>query len=266
MTDHYHSLPPELTVETDGALRIVTLNRPEQANAANVPLHRALAGVWRLLSSDPDARVVILTGKGKAFSAGGDFEFMQRLQKDLAYRQTVMEETRQILLDMIRLPLPVIAAVNGPAVGLGCSLALSCDLVLLSETAHLADPHISVGLVPGDGGVALWPLFTSMLRAKEFLFTGERISPALAVQLGLANRIVAADKLHDEALDLARRLAQQPHQALRDTKRALNMHIEKTVAGPLEMGIQCELVSMSSVEHTAIISRIVGNSRENKHG
>ena len=97
MSDRYQTLPPELKVTADGPLRTVTLNRPEHANAANVPMHRALAEVWRLLAGDAEAKVVIVTGAGKAFSAGGDFEFMQRLQTDIAYRQTVMEETRQIL-------------------------------------------------------------------------------------------------------------------------------------------------------------------------
>ena len=205
-------LPDEIQVESEGPLRIVTLNRPEQLNATNAALHRGVAEVWRVLAADPDARVVILTGAGTAFSAGGDFGFLVQLQQDEALRDQTIVEARTILLDMLAFPLPVIAAVNGPAVGLGCSLALSCDLVLLSDRAHLADPHLNVGLVAGDGGAALWPLYTSLLRAKEFIFTGERIAPEQAVALGLANRVVphdAADAGGDEARAEARAPARE---------------------------------------------------------
>jgi enoyl-CoA hydratase len=241
-------LPDEIQVASDGPLRIVTLNRPEQLNATNAALHRGIAEVWRFLAEDPEASVVILTGAGRAFSAGGDFGFMVQLQQDPAFREQTMAEARTILLDMIRFPLPVIAAVNGPAVGLGCSLALSCDLVLLSDRAHLADPHLNVGLVAGDGGAALWPLHTSLLRAKEFIFTGERIAPEQAVALGLANRVVPHEQLMPEATKLAQKLA-------------LNTHAEKAVAGPLEIAIQAEIASLSSPEHAERVRKLISKSK-----
>jgi enoyl-CoA hydratase/carnithine racemase len=253
--------PDELSVRADGPIRVVTLNRPDHLNATNEPLHRALSLVWRELAADPDAGAVVLTGAGKAFSAGGDFHFMTKLQTDAAFRLKTMDETRTILLDMIRFPLPLVAAVNGPAVGLGCSLAVSCDIVLLSDRAHLADPHVNVGLVAGDGGAALWPLLTSLLRAKEYIFTGDRIPPEQAVQLGLANRVVPADALMDEALRLAQRLAALPARALRDTKRALNAHVEKAVAGPLEIAIQAELATLASPEHAERVRRMLDKSK-----
>ena len=255
------ALPDELRVHADGPLRVVTLNRPEHLNATNRALHRGLSLVWRELLEDADARVVILTGAGKAFSAGGDFHFMTQLQSDEKFREETMEEARTILLDMIRFPLPVIAAVNGPAVGLGCSLAISCDIVLISDQAHLADPHLNVGLVAGDGGAALWPLMTSMLRAKEFIFTGDRIGPEQAVQLGLANRVVPDAELMAEATKLAQRLARLPKHALQDTKRALNAHIEKAVAGPLEIAIQAETRSLTSPEHIARVAKLISKSK-----
>jgi enoyl-CoA hydratase len=255
------SLPDEISIARDGPLRIVTLSRPEALNATNASLHRGLALVWRELALDPDACAVVLTGAGSAFSAGGDFHFMTQLQVDAGFREQVMEEARTILLDMIRFPLPLVAAVNGPAVGLGCSLALSCDIVLISDRAHLADPHLNVGLVAGDGGAALWPLFTSLLRAKEYLFTGDPIAPELAVQLGLANRVVPHEELLPEALRLARRLARLPQKALRDTKRALNAHVEKAVAGPLEIAIQAEIASLASAEHAERVRKLIAKSR-----
>jgi enoyl-CoA hydratase/carnithine racemase len=254
-------LPDEIRIGADGGVRIVTLNRPDALNAANEALHGALARVWRELASDPGAHAVVLTGAGKAFSAGGDFHFMTKLQTDERFREQTMEEARTILLDMIRFPLPLVAAVNGPAVGLGCSLALSCDIVLLSDAAFLADPHVHVGLVAGDGGAALWPLFTSLLRAKEYIFTGDRIAPELAVQIGLANRVVPAAELMGEALRLAQRLAALPARALRDTKRALNAHVEKAVSGPLEIAIQAELASLASPEHAERVRKMLEKAK-----
>jgi enoyl-CoA hydratase len=254
------TLPDELRVSADGAVRIVTLNRPDALNASNEALHRGLSLVWRELAEDAEARAVILTGAGRAFSAGGEFGVMQRLHADAAFRERTMAEARTILHDMIRFPLPLIAAVNGPAVGLGCSLAVACDIVLISDQAHLADPHLSVGLVPGDGGAALWPLLTSLLRAKEFLFTGDPIAPELAVQLGLANRVVPHADLISEALKLAQRLARVPQAALRDTKRALQAHVEQAALGPLEIAIEAELRSMASPEHGERVRKLLARS------
>jgi len=250
-------LPQELGITADGPVRTVTLNRPDDLNAANEGMHAALADVWGRIAADPEARVAILTGAGRAFSAGGDFEWMTRIQSDLAYRQGIIDEARRILGEMLRFPLPIVAAVNGPAVGLGCSLALSCDLVLISDQAHLADPHVAVGLVAGDGGAALWPFMTSLLRAKEYVFTGDRIGPELAVSLGLANRVVPHAELAAEASKLAHRLAALPARALQDTKRALNAHLAQAMTGPMEIALVAELQSMGSEEHRARVQELL---------
>lgn len=210
---------PVLTVVADGDVRVVTLNRPERLNGVSEELHQRLAEVWRELAADPKARAVVLTGAGRAFSAGGDFDHLRRHHTDPDLRERSIRLDRAIQTEMIRFPLPVVAAVNGPAVGLGCSLALGCDLVLMAEDAYLADPHVSVGLVAGDGGVSLWPLLTSLLRVKEYLFTGDRIPAATAVELGLANRTVPAADLQREALALAGRLAAQPRRRCAPPRR-----------------------------------------------
>ena len=194
----------ELVVTADGPIRLIELNRPQQLNAASQALHTALAGVWDRLAADEAVRAVVLTGRGRAFSAGGDFHVMTRVQRDEAFREQNIAEARSIITGMVRCPVPVIAAVNGPAVGLGCSLALLSDMVLMADGAYLADPHVQVGLVAGDGGALVLPLLVGLARAKELLFLGERVSAEEAVRLGLANRVVPADKLLGEAMDLAR--------------------------------------------------------------
>jgi enoyl-CoA hydratase len=244
-----YQLPDELIVESDGPIRTVIINRPAELNAVNKGLHWALANVWRQLSADAEARVVILTGAGRTFCAGGDFEWISSFLDDPVARYESIREGAEIIEEMLRFPLPVIAAVNGAAVGLGCSMAVLCDVVLMSEKAHFADPHVSVGLVAGDGGAAFWPLLTPLLRTREYLFTGDRIPASRAVELGLATRTTPPEDLLAEARRLAERIAAQPGPALRGTKQVLNMHLSRALSGPLQAGFAAELVTMETDEH-----------------
>jgi enoyl-CoA hydratase len=244
-----YELPEELTVTAEGAVRIVTINRPAELNAVNLPLHWAFANVWRQLSTDQEAKVVILTGAGRAFSAGGDLEWITTFLDDPVARDESLREGAAIIEELLRFPLPVIAAVNGPAVGLGCSIAVLCDILLISERAFLADPHVSVGLVAGDGGAAFWPLLTPVLRSREYLFTGDRIPAAMAVELGLASRLVPPGELLAQARQLAQRLAAQPAAALRGTKRVANMYLSQALAGAVQAGFAAEQATMLTQEH-----------------
>jgi len=253
-------LAPELVVTAEGPVRLIELNRPEQRNAASEALHTALADVWDRLAADDGVRAVVLTGRGRAFSAGGDFHMMTRMQRDEAFREQSIAEARRIITGMVRCPVPVIAAVNGPAVGLGCSLALLSDLVLIAEGAYFADPHVQVGLVAGDGGAVVLPLIVGLARARELLFLGDRVSAEDAVRLGLANRVVPPDKLLGEAMDLARRLAALPAAALRGTKRAVNLHLEQAMGLVMETALAAERDSMASPEHAAIVAQLIAKS------
>jgi enoyl-CoA hydratase len=244
-----YDLPDELLVETDGSLRTVVINRAAELNCVNESLHWALANVWRQLASDKAAQAVILTGAGRAFCAGGDLGWITTFLDDPVARDESIREGAQIIEEMLRFPLPIIAAVNGPAVGLGCSIALLCDIVLISEAAYLADPHVAVGLVAGDGGAALWPLLTAIMRSREYLYTGDRIPAETAVELGLASRTVAADELLAEAHRLAERLAAQPPAALQGTKRIVNMHLSQVLGGAMQAGFAAEVATMQSEDH-----------------
>jgi enoyl-CoA hydratase len=259
-----YDLPDELTVTADGPVRIVRINRPDDLNAINKPLHRAFAQVWRQLAADTEARAVVLTGEGRAFSAGGDLGWITSFLDDPVAREESLREGAEIIEEVLRLPLPVIAAVNGPAVGLGCSIAVLCDVLLISETAYLADPHVAVGLVAGDGGAAFWPLLTPLLRSRVYLFTGDRIPAATAVELGLATRAVPPDELLPEALKLAHRFAGQPVEAIRGTKRVLNMHLAGALAGPLQSGFAAESVSMQTPEHRARLAALRAPRKDQK--
>nr|WP_198429155.1 enoyl-CoA hydratase/isomerase family protein [Nocardia bovistercoris] len=254
-------MPSGLTVTGDGPVRTVVLDRPDELNAVNADLHRALAEVWRHLAADTEAKVVILTGSGRAFSGGGDLDWITSFLDDPVARDESIREGAQIIEEMLRFPLPVIAAVNGAAVGLGASIAVLCDVVLMSERAYLADPHVAVGLVAGDGGAAFWPLLTPILRTREYLYTGDRIDAATAVEVGLASRVVAAADLLGEAEKLAQRLAAQPQEALRGTKRVVNMYLSQALGGPMQAGFAAEVVSMQTPEHRERLLALRNRSR-----
>lgn len=246
-----------LLVESEGAIRIVTMNRPEALNAADATMHRELAKVWSELAEDVECRVVILTGAGRAFSAGGDIPRMVATQNDPSIQDEVFAEARKTVMGMIELPQPLIAAVNGPAVGLGASLVSLCDLAIASEKAFLADPHLGVGLVPADGAALLWPMMIGLMRAKEYVFTGARIPAAKAYDLGLFNEVVTPELVLPTAMELARKLAERPARAMRDTKRLMNVHTARALVGLLDQALACEQASVNSVEHAELTRKLV---------
>ena len=249
-----------IRVESDGPVRVVKLARPEQLNAVNAELHLALTRLFPLLSADRDARVAVITGEGRAFSAGGDFDLLDRMANDRALRRDVIAEGRELVLNMIRCRIPVVAAVNGPAVGLGCSVIALSDVVYMAESAYLADPHVAVGLVAADGGPLTWPLHTSLLLAKEYAFTGDRISAARAAQIGLANHVCPDGEVLTQALAAAHKIAALPRQAVEATKRVLNLHVERSVLATIDFALAAETESFDTPELRANLARFLKRS------
>ncbi len=177
----------------DDVLR-VTIDRPgDPLNAVDGVLHHELTRLFPRLQRERGARAVLLTGAGRAFSAGGDFSWFPELQEPGALEDLRLD-ARQMIWDLLDVPLPIVCAVNGPAVGLGASIALLCDVILMAESATVADPHVRVGLVAGDGGTIAWPLAVGPARAKEYLLTGDPISALEAERVGLVNRVVPDDR------------------------------------------------------------------------
>ncbi len=256
-----YDLPDELLVESIGAVRLVTLNRPEKMNSVSQPLHRALAAIWDQILDDTGARAVVLTGAGRAFCAGGDAANFIQNHHDPAHRRRSIGGARRLADAMIDFPLPVVAAVNGLAIGLGCTLAVLCDIVLISDQAYMAETHVGVGLTAGDGGAAVWPLMTSILKAKELVFLGDRVSSDEAVRLGLANRVVPAASLMGEAIALAERLAALPPQALQTTKRAFNIHLKHAADNVMDFSLEAEYISFGTEEARATAEKLVAGSK-----
>ncbi|MCV6963802.1 enoyl-CoA hydratase [Mycobacterium intermedium] len=249
-----YDMPTEIDVRADGPLRIITLNRPDELNAVNDSLHVGLARLWQRLTDDPTARAAVLTGSGKAFSAGGDFNYLAELAQDADLRSKTIRDGREIVLGMARCRIPVIAAVNGPAVGLGCSLVALSDIVYIAKDAFLADPHVQVGLVAADGGPLTWPLHISLLLAKEYALTGTRIRAERAVELGLANH--AVDDPFTEAVACAKRILELPQQAVESTKRVLNIHLERAVLASLDYALSAESQSFVTEDFRNIVTKL----------
>jgi enoyl-CoA hydratase len=245
-----------VNVEVDEAVALVTLRRPERANAMDGEITDALLAAVRALRNDDGVRAMVLTGEGDAFSAGGDVETIREMRDDPRVRKAVLGAHRALFWEMIRLPFPCVAAVNGPAVGAGVTIALLCDLVVIAEEAFLSDPRVSLGLLDGAGGFVLWPLLTGLASAREHLLLGDRVTAAEALRLGLANRVAPKKKVLGESLRLAHRLATLPPPAVREARRLLNFHVERAAAVLLDDSSRAEYECFDTAEHHALVERL----------
>jgi enoyl-CoA hydratase/carnithine racemase len=256
-----YDLPDVIQVTAEGPVRVVRLNRPEQLNATNHELHKGLADLFPQLDADVDARVAVITGNGRAFSAGGDFTYLDELATDGALRRESLDDGKRIVKGMVACRVPIVAAVNGAAVGLGCSIVALSDIVFMAESAHLADPHVMVGLVAADGGPVTWPLLTSLQLAKEYALTGDRIPARRAAEMGLANHVCADDAVLDEAMACAQKIAKLPARTVEDTKRILNLHLERAVLATLDFALTAEDRSFTSPELRANLDRLLSGDK-----
>jgi enoyl-CoA hydratase len=239
----------------DDVLRI-TIDHPDSAlNTVDGLLHGELARLFRELKREDHARAIVLTGSGPAFSAGGDFAWFPTLQ-DPEQLEHLRRDAKQMIWDLLDVEIPIVAAVNGHAIGLGASLALLCDTIFMADTATLADPHVRVGVVAGDGGAAIWPLVLGPARAKQFLLTGDAIDAARAERLGLVNEVVAASELQERALAFARRLAAGAPLALRYTKLAVNKLLKDALNVAFDTSTALEIVTFRSDDHAEALAAI----------
>jgi enoyl-CoA hydratase len=237
-----------VSVEIDDGVAVVTIDRPAKANALDADMHLALTTVWRTLEHGDNAAAVVLTGRGATFCAGGDRDKWPDLANDRRYRRRRLAEARELILNMLRCELPIIAAVNGPAVGVGCSMVLACDLVVMAENAYISDPHVNAGIVAGDGGAALAPEVLPLPLARQLLFTGAKLDAATARAVHFAADVVPADEVVARAVALARRLAGQPWEALRDTKRSINLALLQRIGPALDLSSTAEGSSFDTPE------------------
>ncbi len=214
----------------DGLLRLV-LDSPGRLNAVDRDLHRELCDVWPVIDRDPETRAVLVHGAGGAFSAGGDLEMVKAMSDDFDYRNGVFREARQLVHHMINISVPVVSAIEGPAVGAGLAVALLADVSVAGRTARLIDGHTKLGVAAGDHAAVIWPLLCGMAKAKYYLLTCETLRGEEAERIGLVSLCVDDDEVLDTATGVARRLAAGSVTAARWTKYSLNGWLRD--AGPI---------------------------------
>lgn len=247
--------------ERRGRILTVRLNRPEAMNAANAELHTELSQIFPDLDDDPESDVIVLTGSGRAFSAGGDLDWMQDAIDEPERFHVTIREAKRILVGQLSMEKPIIARVNGHAMGLGASLAVSCDIAIAAETAKIGDPHVAVGLVAADGGALLWPQMTGYLRAREYLLTGDAIPARKAVEIGLLTDAVPAEDLDTRVYDLAERLVAGKTKAIRWTKIAINRPLVALASHHADAAFVDEIRSNETKEHADAVRAFAENKR-----
>jgi enoyl-CoA hydratase len=215
----------------DNGVLLITINRPEKYNAADEEMHSELARVWNDVAADPQTRVAVITGAGKAFSAGGDLAMVGRIAGDYDRVSHMLKEMSELVYNLINCEKPIVSAINGAAVGAGTVAALLADVAIAAEDARIGDGHVRLGVAAGDHAAILWPLLAGMAKARYYLLTGEMITGAEAERIGLVAKALPREQVLDEALRVAGQLATGSQPAIRLTKRALNNWLR--MAGPI---------------------------------
>lgn len=214
----------------DNGVLLITMNRPEKYNAADEGMHTELTRVWKDVAADPETRVAVITGAGKAFSAGGDLAMVERMAGNYEAVSQMLTEMSDLVYNMINCDKPIVSAINGAAVGAGAVVGLLADIAIAAEDAKIGDGHVKLGVAAGDHAAIIWPLLIGMAKARYYLLTGEMLSGAEAERIGLVAKALPREQVLDEALRIADGLATGAQQAIRLSKRALNNWLRS--AGP----------------------------------
>jgi enoyl-CoA hydratase/carnithine racemase len=240
-----------LRVEVAERVATVTIDRPDSLNAVHPPLHHELEQIWLDLAQDRDVNSILLTGAGKAFSIGGDIFRGDKPTKSKGRggRRVVMADGRRVIENLLDVEQPIVAAINGDALNFAANVALLCDITVVSETAKLADDHVPLGTVAGDGGAVIWPLLIGPNRAKEFLMLGDSINGADAARIGLVNYALPSDQVLPKARELAQRLADGPTWAIRWSKLAVNKWLKQQANLIMDAGLAYEAITLTTQDH-----------------
>jgi len=253
---HKYQAYQKLRFNRQGKILTVTMDNPP-TNAADLVLHDELSHVFDDVASDNECDVVVITGGGRMFSAGGDLNGMLEAIRDSGLRSRMVSRAPHLVQSILGLDKPVIARVNGHAMGLGATLALLADVVIAVEGAKIADPHVRVGLSAGDGGALIWPHLIGYARARHHLLTGEALTAKEAERIGLIHKATSAELLDEEVYAYARQLAEGATEAIRATKRSINMALCSQAAALADAHIGLELQTMSSADHREAVKALL---------
>jgi enoyl-CoA hydratase len=212
----------------DGVV-VVTLDRPEVLNAANVRLHREMSEVWAVVDADEDARVAVVTGAGRAFSAGGDLDMIAEMTDDYSALLAQWRDATAIVERILAADKPIVSAINGVAVGAGLAVALLADISIMGQSARLSDGHVRLGVAAGDHAALLWPVLCGMAKGKYYLLTADFVDGPEAERIGLVSKCVPDAMVMPEALSVAERLARGSATAIQWTKRVMNQWLRQSL-------------------------------------
>ncbi|MDO8434594.1 MAG: enoyl-CoA hydratase-related protein [Candidatus Binatus sp.] len=261
-----------LKVDVAERVATITINRPDRLNAVHNELHHELEQIWLDVRSDQDVNAIILTGAGRAFCAGGDVKGMAggtlaggtgKAGKGRGRGPIAASNGRRVVENMLDVEQPIIGAINGDAIGLGATLALLCDITVVSEKARFADTHVKVGIVAGDGGAVIWPLLIGPNRAKEFLMRGNFINGAEAGRIGMVNYAVEPEQVMPKARELAQELADGPTLAIRWSKLAVNKWLKQQANLILDASLAYEMMTFNTKHHQEAVKAFVEKRKPN---
>jgi enoyl-CoA hydratase/carnithine racemase len=240
-----------LVERRSSGVAVVTMNRPETLNAVNWQMHKELEQVFVDLDKDKSLRAIVLTGAGRGFCSGGD---QKTLDVDPAGFPSPIRGGRHLVRNMLEVEVPIIAAVNGAAVGLGATLALMCDVIFADKTARFADTHVTAGVVAGDGGAVIWPLLIGPVRAKHYLMTGAFVSAEQAASMGMINEVITDRDVREVAIEYAEMLAAGPRNAINWTKYSVNKIIKEFTHLILDTSIALERLTFGTPERREAVA------------
>ena len=231
------------TFEREGRVLKAFITSDHPVNGVDGPMHDELARVFTDLQRDSESDIIVLAAKGRAFCAGGDFQWFQRQIDDPASFRAIAWDAKRIVSSLLEMEKPILCRLNGAAAGLGATIALLCDIIVADERAVIGDPHVKVGLVAGDGGALIWPQLIGYARAKELLMTGDMLSASEAKALGLINHAVPGDQLDAKLAEIIAKLQGNPKWAVRWTKSVTNIPLRALAAQMMDAAIGWESVS-----------------------
>jgi enoyl-CoA hydratase len=244
----------------------VTLNRPEKLNAITGDFHREVSRLFLDVAADPDSDIIVFTGAGKAFSAGGDIEYLEECRQNPPMFYQTLHEARTIVTSLLDCDKPIICRLNGDAVGLGATLALFCDIIIAADHARIGDPHVRVGYAAGDGGAIIWPQLIGYARAKQYLLTGQLIDAKQAEAIGLINFAVPASELDQMVKDWTVHLSKGTLHAVRWTKATINTGLKQLAGSILDTGLAYEGLSSRTEDHAEALKALREKRRPNFRG
>lgn len=262
MFDHYQ----RFKFHREGRILTATIHGPNPVNGVDAIMHDELATIFNDLQRDPDSDIIILTGAGRAFCAGGDFDWFEEQISDPAKFRDIAWDAKRIVSSLLEMEKPIICRLNGAAAGLGATIALLCDIIIADETAKIGDPHVKVGLVAGDGGALIWPQLIGYAKAKELLMTGDLLTAAEAKELGLINYAVPKEELDAKVTELVDKLMANPRWAVRWTKTVTNIPLRALAAQIMDASVGWESVSNSLKDRAEAVKATMEKRRPNLTG